>query len=83
VARSGERALAMGYAEAFPPCRAVLVTIGYCYKLFGRTVESAFSRTPSAYRNLLRPRANYPWDPAVPGALGVLGRMLPGATKES
>lgn len=72
-------AQAMRYAEGFPSCRAVLVTNGYCYKLFERLDNGEFSRTPSAYLNLLRPRAAYPLDASVKGALGVLGRMLPGA----
>lgn len=72
-------AQAMRYAEGFPSCRAVLVTNGYCYKLFERVESGEFSRRPSAYLNLLRPRAAYPLDPSVNGALGVLGRMLPGA----
>lgn len=71
-------AQATGYAAEFPSCRAVLVTNGYCYKLYRRSEAGGFSTTPTAYLNLLRPRENYPLDPSVPGALEVLGRLLPG-----
>lgn len=76
-------AQAMSYATNFPSCRGVLVTNGYCYKLYERDSAGQFSKAPSAYLNLLRPRAAYPLDPSVGGALRVLSRMLPGALIES
>jgi hypothetical protein len=72
-------AQAMAYAAEFPSCRGVLVTNGYCYKLYLRDASDAFSTKPSAYLNLLRPRARYPLDPDVDGALEVFRRLLPGA----
>jgi hypothetical protein len=64
------------YAESFPTCRVVAVTNGYCYKTYLKS-DGGFSEVPSAYLNLLRPRKQYPLDPRVAGALGVLKSLLP------
>jgi hypothetical protein len=70
---------AIAYARNFPSCRSVLVSNGYCYKAFTRDSTEEFSTEPSAYLNLLKPRARYPLDPEnVDGALEVLRLMLPG-----
>lgn len=65
------------YAEFFPSCRVVVVTNGYCYKVYGRT-EGSFSPIPSSYLNLLDPRNRYPIDPIhTAGCLEVLRELLP------
>ena len=71
---------ALQYAHAFPACRTVLVTNGYCYKLFTREPGAMFDGRPSGYLNLLRQRSRYPRDPAVPGAIEVLQRLIPAVT---
>lgn len=68
---------AKDYAAQFPSCRAVVVTNGYCYKVFKRGDEG-FSATPDAYLNLLDPRDRYPLDPErVAGALETLRYLMP------
>jgi len=68
---------AKDYAEHFPSCRAVVVTNGYCYKVFKRRDEG-FSASPDAYLNLLDPRDRYPLDPErVAGCLEVLRYLMP------
>jgi len=65
------------YAKQFPDCWTVTVTNGYCYKTF-RKEGAKFSRKPSAYLNLLRPRDRYPLDPDnVDGCLEALRLLLP------
>jgi hypothetical protein len=69
---------ARSYAKSFPSCRVLVVSNGYCYKTYIRDGKSAFSATPSAYLNVLKPRARYPLDPdSVDGALEVLRLLLP------
>jgi hypothetical protein len=73
---------ARSYSEVFPSCKALLVTNGYCYKLFLRSNEGLFDIKPSAYLNLLQPRDRYPLDPDnVDGALGVLSSLMPNRNK--
>ena len=67
------------YAARLPNCRVVIITNGFCYKTFLRQDNRLFLTTPSAYLNLLKPRARYPLDPVgVGGALDVLNWLLPG-----
>jgi hypothetical protein len=69
---------ARSYAKSFPSCRVLVVSNGYCYKTYIRDSKSAFSATPSAYLNVLKPRTRYPLDPEnVDGALEVLRWLLP------
>lgn len=55
-------AQARRYAESFPSTRAVIVTNGYCYKVFAKT-DGAFTEHPTSYLNLLNLRDRYPLDP--------------------
>lgn len=66
---------ARAYANAFPNCRAIFVSNGYCYKAYERGPEG-FPETPSAYLNLRSPSDRYPIDPAIAGALEVLKLLL-------
>lgn len=67
-----------GYAKAFPSCRVVVASNGYCYKAYRRRSNEEFSDTPSAYLNLLRPTKRYPLDPTlVAGGLDLLTDLLP------
>lgn len=66
------------YAAEFPSCKTLVVTNGYCYKTYVRSKATGFSKTPSAYLNLLKPHKRYPLDPQnVDGALEVLRCLLP------
>ena len=65
------------YAEVLPKARSVVVSNGYCYKVYLRDGEGAFSDQPHAYLNLLRPASAYPLDPAKGGAVEVLRQLLP------
>ena len=69
------------YAEVLPSARAVVVSNGYCYKVYlrreGEEGEIAFSEHPDAYLNHLRPTRAYPLDPSKGGAVEVLRQMLP------
>lgn len=65
------------YAALFPDCRTLVVTNGYCYKLFSREPGGSFPNSPAGYLNLLHPRSVYPLDPSVPGALKVLTALIP------
>ena len=66
------------YSKDFPACKAVIVTNGYCYKIFLRDEQGQFRITPSAYLNLLNPRKRYPLDPEnVGGALDAIKWLLP------
>ena len=68
---------AMMYAENFPDSKAVIVTNGYCYKIFLRERDQ-FRASPSAYINLLKPRDRYPLNPdEVGGALKAIKWLLP------
>jgi len=65
------------YTTEFPSCRAVVVTNGYCYKVYPKDGAGIFSTRPSAYLNLLSPRDAYPLDPDnVKGGLEVLRLLL-------
>ncbi len=69
---------AIEYAKQFPSCAVIVVTNGYCYKLYRRDAAAGFSTKAAAYLNLLRPRDRYPIDPTnVGGALDVLKWLLP------
>ncbi len=68
---------ARAYSEDFPNCGAVIVTNGYCYKIYLRD-GNQFRTSPSAYINLLKPRDRYPLDPnEVGGALDAIKWLLP------
>ena len=70
---------AKAYSKDFPNCKVVIVTNGYCYKIYlreGRTGQ--FQTNPSAYINLLKPKDRYPIDPEnVGGALDAIKWLLP------
>jgi hypothetical protein len=69
---------ARNYAQAFPTCKVLVVSNGYCYKAYRRTEEGTFSDKPSAYLNILNPQNAYPLDPRhVKGALDVLRWLMP------
>lgn len=69
---------ARAYAASFPETQALVVTNGYCYKIFVRDETGDFCRTPHAYLNLLKPQSAYPLQPdTVKGAEEVLIRLLP------
>jgi hypothetical protein len=65
------------YARHFPNCRLIVVSNGYCYKIYERVAGGSFALQPSAYLNLLDPRDRYPLDPGVPGAREALRALLP------
>jgi len=48
------------YAEDFVSCKGIVVTNGYCYKVYMRKEDGTFNTAPSAYLNLLKPREKYP-----------------------
>ena len=65
------------YSEDFPSCKAVIVTNGYCYRIYLRD-GNQFRTSLSAYINLLKPRDRYPLDPnEVGGALDAIKWLLP------
>jgi hypothetical protein len=69
---------ARAYAAEVPSCTTVIVSNGYCYKVFGSGADGAISATPRAYVNLLQPRNRYPLDPVhVDGALEAMRCLLP------
>ena len=68
---------AMRYAEGLPAAQSVVVTNGYCYKVYRRSGDGSFSDSPHAYLNLLRPRDKYPLDRSIGGAIEVLRLLLP------
>jgi hypothetical protein len=69
---------AIAYSNDFPNCQTLVVTNGYCYKIYLRDDTGQFSYSPSAYLNLLFPRDKYPIDPEnVGGAFDVIKSLLP------
>ena len=65
------------YSDSFESCRLVLVTNGYCYKIYRKHGEE-FENYPSAYINLRDPQDKYPIDPAnVNGATDAIKCLLP------
>lgn len=70
---------ALAYSKDFPNCQAVIVTNGYCYKVYLRGLEdNTFTTSPSAYLNILYPRDKYPIDPInVDGGLSAIKWLLP------
>ncbi len=65
------------YAEFYPSTRAVVVTNGYCYKVYSR-IDCAIAGVATSYLNLLDPRNRYPLDPVnTAGCLEVLKELLP------
>lgn len=68
---------ALRYAEHFPERPYLVVTNGYCYRLYQPT-ESGYLQHPTAYMNLLDPRDRFPIDPEnTAGCLEVLKALLP------
>jgi hypothetical protein len=66
------------YTVAFPKCRVVVASNGYCYKAYCRKATGdGFEPTPSAYLSLLRPTKNYPLNLSVGGGLKLLSYLLP------
>ena len=70
-------AQAKRYAKALPQARSVVVSNGYCYKVYLRADDGTFSEWPHAYLNLLRPTVAYPLDPSKGGAVETLTQLLP------
>ncbi len=70
---------AKAYSKDFPNCKVVIVTNGYCYKIYLRENGTGqFQTNPSAYINLLKPKDRYPIDPEnVGGALDAIKWLLP------
>lgn len=69
---------AKAYSKDFPNCKVVIVTNGYCYKIYLRVGKRQFQTNPSAYINLLKPKERYPIDPEnVGGALDAIKWLLP------
>lgn len=73
----GAHAQAKRYAKVLPGARSVVVSNGYCYKVYLRDGDGGFSQWPDAYLNLLRPRDKYPLDPSKGGAIETLTHLLP------
>ena len=70
------------YAREFPNCQVVLVSNRYCYKAYRREKGGAFSESPSAYLNILRPKDRYPLDPHnVDGCLEAMRLLLPASSR--
>ena len=66
------------YSKAFPNCKCIVASNGYCYKTWERQDDGQFNQMPSAYLNLLAPKDKYPLDPEnVLGCLEVLRMLLP------
>jgi hypothetical protein len=66
-----------GYAEFYPSTRAIVVTNGYCSKVYVKK-EGEFPALPTCYLNLLDPRDLYPLDPVqTAGCVEVLVELLP------
>ena len=66
-----------GYAEFYPSTRAIVVTNGYCYKVYVKQ-DGEFPELPTCYLNLLDPRDRYPLDPVhTAGCVEVLTELLP------
>ena len=69
---------AQSYSEYFPECKTVIITNGYCYKIYLRSEDGGFKTNPSAYMNLLKPKDKYPLDPDnVKGTLEAITELLP------
>lgn len=65
------------YSNSFGSCKLVVVTNGYCYKIY-RKQGNDFQDYPSAYINLRNPQDKYPIDPAnVKGATDAIRYLLP------
>ncbi len=65
------------YATGYPKCQLLMVTNGFCYKMYANSANG-FEEEPTAYMNILRPTARYPLDPVnVGGAQEILRRLLP------
>lgn len=65
------------YSDSFESCKLVVVTNGYCYKIYSKRGEE-FENYPSAYLNLRDPRNKYPIDPdKVEGAPDAIKCLLP------
>ena len=69
---------AVGYSQNFPSCKVIAVTNGFTYKIFNKECDGSFKDCPSAYINLLDPKAEYPLDPKnIGGALKAIKWLLP------
>ncbi len=67
---------ALAYSKDFPNCKVIIVTNGYCYKVYLRGDNDCL--TLSAYLNILNPMDKYPLDPKnVEGALEAIKWLLP------
>lgn len=67
---------AIAYAKSFPKCEKVVVTNGFCYKVYPREKEK-FCEKPSAVMNLLKPKDKHPLYMQSEGALTVFKELLP------
>ncbi len=67
---------AVAYAKAFPNCKKIIVSNGFCYKAFLKKGDT-FSTTPFAYMNLLKPTNKHPLYPNSKGTLELFKLLLP------
>ena len=66
------------YSRNFPGCKTIVITNGYCYKIYEKNGADNFEEVPSAYMNLLKPKDKYPLDPDnVKGTLEAITWLLP------
>ena len=66
------------YSKNFPECKTVVITNGYCYKIYEKNGADNFEEYPSAYMNLLKPKDKHPLDPEnVKGVLDAIKCLLP------
>lgn len=69
---------AKSYAENFSRLNYIVVTNGFCYKIFRINKNEEEKRYKiSAYLNLLQPREVFHLEPKVDGALGVFSILCP------
>ena len=64
---------AFSYSEHFPNNKAVIVSNGYCFKVY----EANNQEKPCAYLNLIKPTERYPLDCEVGGALDAIKWLSP------
>ena len=69
---------AQSYSHNFPECKTVVITNGYCYKIYFKNGTGDSKMGLFAYMNLLNPKDKYPLDPDnVKGTLDAIKWLLP------
>ena len=69
---------AQSYSHNFPECKTVVITNGYCYKIYFKNGTGDSKMDLFAYMNLLKPKNKYPLDPDnVKGTLEAIKWLLP------